>query len=563
MRREDGRRLAGGYGKGDAMKKGVLVLALAILLVSAAVYGKEKEKEDEGRHGEADILGKADPDRSLLGFGWFDGKEGSCGYYYESRYSILKELKAVKAVPASDFTPEKMTYPVYAFEIGGTDHFFHTFFWTNGYLITKDGQAWRFDYNFEKLKAKAFDSKAEPRPVKSISDLPNGFYLTKPGGKWDPTRLTRSESVTEPEDVSLTVSSRLDPQINLRLENTGKELWSYGEAYWLEVQIGGDWYNVPPAMPDGLAFISIGYGLEAGASRLLTVSLSSFGTLPDGHYRVCKSIRQESMKGGTFTLCAEFSVPQEIPPAAGSEACHETAATKEANADPLLQAKEVIRIDVRHLPESASMEYHFSEKEQIRQITDYLSGLHLISDYPENPDHYSGGTWVITLSHADGSTQTIYHFGNMFIRSEEGPWYKMSYEEASRFDILPEEATASDPEKLKAEFPQYFGLQAGKGLEVYIWPAESLFTYRCVITGGTNRMKILPEITALPGLNLSQAKVILDSYKIKAEDVFIYFIGNEWAKRDVDADYWATRAKELEARFDNRYRIRVLPQWGQ
>ena len=234
------------------MKKGVLVLALAILLVSAAVYGKEKEKEDEGRHGEAAILGKADPDNSLLGFGWFDGKEGSCGYYYESRYSILKELKAVKAVPASDFTPEKMTYPVYAFEIGGTDHFSHTFFWTNGYLITKDGQAWRFDYNFEKLKAKAFDSKAEPRLVKSISDLPNGFYLTKPGGKWDPTRLTRSESVTEPEDVSLTVSSRLDPQINLRLENTGKELWSYGEAYWLEVQIGGDWYNVPPAMPDGL-----------------------------------------------------------------------------------------------------------------------------------------------------------------------------------------------------------------------------------------------------------------------------------------------------------------------
>jgi len=33
----------------------------------------------------------------------------------------------------------------------------------------------------------------------------------------------------------------------------------------------------------------------------------------------------------------------------------------------------------------------------------------------------------------------VYHFGNMFIRNEDGPWYRMEYEEAARFDALLDE----------------------------------------------------------------------------------------------------------------------------
>lgn len=64
-------------------------------------------------------------------------------------------------------------------------------------------------------------------------------------------------------------------------------------------------------------------------------------------------------------------------------------------------------------------------------IVEYLSNLTLISNFPENPDEYSGMTWVIEVEYSDGDSTTIYHFGNMFIRADDGPWYKMDYEEAS------------------------------------------------------------------------------------------------------------------------------------
>ena len=45
-------------------------------------------------------------------------------------------------------------------------------------------------------------------------------------------------------------------------------------------------------------------------------------------------------------------------------------------------------------------------------------------------------TWVISLHYEDGDTVTVYHFGNLFIRSDSSRWYKMTYEEASRFEAL-------------------------------------------------------------------------------------------------------------------------------
>ena len=74
--------------------------------------------------------------------------------------------------------------------------------------------------------------------------------------------------------------------------------------------------------------------------------------------------------------------------------------------------------------------------DKAQEIVDYLSSLNLIGNYPENPYEYGGMTWVITVIFDNKETLNIYHFGNMFIRSGNGTWYKMSYEEASRFDDI-------------------------------------------------------------------------------------------------------------------------------
>ena len=99
----------------------------------------------------------------------------------------------------------------------------------------------------------------------------------------------------------------------------------------------------------------------------------------------------------------------------------------------LLLKGNVIKVSVSSLPEG----YNYSfNAEKAKNITDYLSDLKLQSNFEENPNDYVGMTWVIILEYEKGNTVTIYHFGNMFIRSEKGPWYKMTNEDAARFSDL-------------------------------------------------------------------------------------------------------------------------------
>lgn len=102
----------------------------------------------------------------------------------------------------------------------------------------------------------------------------------------------------------------------------------------------------------------------------------------------------------------------------------------------LLVEGNVVKIDVSSLPEG----YNYSfNGEDAKAIVDYLSALNLESEFEENPNEYGGMTWVIALKYEDGDDLEVYHFGNMFIRSENGPWYRMTYDEANRFSGLLDE----------------------------------------------------------------------------------------------------------------------------
>ena len=102
----------------------------------------------------------------------------------------------------------------------------------------------------------------------------------------------------------------------------------------------------------------------------------------------------------------------------------------------LLAEGNVIKIDVSSLPEGYN--YSFAG-EDAKEIIDYLSNLNLQSNFEEDPNEYTGMTWVISLEYDNGEILTVYHFGNMFIRTEKGSWYKMTYDEANRFDTLLDE----------------------------------------------------------------------------------------------------------------------------
>ena len=125
-------------------------------------------------------------------------------------------------------------------------------------------------------------------------------------------------------------------------------------------------------------------------------------------------------------------------------------------------------ISVSSLPKM--YDYRFTDQKSIKKIMEYFDGLHLITDFSENPNEYCGMNWVIEISYADGSSKEIVHSGNMFIRFDGGALYKMTYEEASRFDILIDELR----EKVQSGF--YFNGKELDGASVLLFdgPADGV-----------------------------------------------------------------------------------------
>lgn len=122
---------------------------------------------------------------------------------------------------------------------------------------------------------------------------------------------------------------------------------------------------------------------------------------------------------------------------------------KQPESAPLLKSRGAKSVSVTSLPEG--YDYYY-EGNDAKLIEDYLFDLNLISDFEENPDEYSGMTWVISLEYENGEERTVYHFGNMFIRSENEPWYRMTYEEAHRFDALLIELNSNDDSAVECKY---------------------------------------------------------------------------------------------------------------
>ena len=108
--------------------------------------------------------------------------------------------------------------------------------------------------------------------------------------------------------------------------------------------------------------------------------------------------------------------------------------SQQVQGNQLLLEGNVINVNVSSLPDGYNCSFN---GEDAKAIIDYLANLNLYSKFKENPNEYVGGmTWVISLEYDNGDVITVYHFGNMFIRSEKGSWYRMTYDEASRFKTL-------------------------------------------------------------------------------------------------------------------------------
>ena len=102
----------------------------------------------------------------------------------------------------------------------------------------------------------------------------------------------------------------------------------------------------------------------------------------------------------------------------------------------LVSSENVVKVQVSSLPESSETQRTYTSAEKIKAITDHIDNLQLDTKFPENPNDYSGSVWVITYIYADESSLTLYHFGNMFLRTEQSDWTRLTQEQAVKLSYI-------------------------------------------------------------------------------------------------------------------------------
>lgn len=265
------------------MKKIVIcILTLALMLSLAACGG-----------GGNTLFDAASPSSSVLEFYTFDGDSGWSDWISDTdkEREILAELGKVKAKPVDSWTA---AYPMYGLSIGTADGMGLRMLWTNGYLITRTGEVYEFDYDFaaamEGLEWGSPSSREAGHDTRNaithVSGMPNSRYLALSNGEWNTEYLRPAGDLNPPENISMRLNEWTKQSVSVTIISDSAEEWMYGEYFHLEVLLGGAWYIVPVQPDQNWGFTDIGIILQPYDENQETYSLAMYGQLPAGTYRL-------------------------------------------------------------------------------------------------------------------------------------------------------------------------------------------------------------------------------------------------------------------------------------
>ena len=221
----------------------------------------------------------------------YDGEK----YKYVSPNSRTKEeslalldavhkFASVKGRKVNDWTPDKITYPVYSVTISPvifkSEEYVpgETVVWSNGYLFTASGDVYKCNPDFRSFTEtddNDFVREADLGDVASVRAFRPLYYA---GSKWHKELLNPSKISSD--DNALFVS--------------------------MVVVLDGEWYYLyhDPSVDDDIRTMS-GYDeiLEGGSQISVQISLGSYGTLPPGDYMI---VIHGSDSNGYCYACAEY-----------------------------------------------------------------------------------------------------------------------------------------------------------------------------------------------------------------------------------------------------------------
>ncbi len=170
---------------------------------------------------------------------------------------------------------------------------------------------------------------------------------------------------------------------------------------------------------------------------------------------------------------------------------------------------------------------------EIRTEVLYDADIHVYADGQEIPkSHYDSDCWVYSFTMPEKDVQVSAKF-----YTKDEIWV----------------TSAADENSLREKYPEYFDLSTFKGLEVYVWQMAPN-RYSCGVMEGTNRNKTTEELMNLKGASAEEMKVILSTYHIPKENVFIIpwkhpisgYLGDYWiVGQDETPDALASRRQQF------------------
>lgn len=217
----------------------------------------------------------------------------------DQKKAFLKDLSMASAKPVESWSFEDITFPIYGFSLMDADRFEKRFAWSNGILYTPDGKKYKFQMDFEKIRSEyPFD---EEDTFAGLNWFPLAQQFILSDGQWNKAMMNQGQDPTGEYDVDYEVISQDTENLTVRFTNHMEDVYTFGEYFYLQVQLDGTWYEVPAK--DLMSFHDLAYELSPEQSYEMTYYIAPYGTLPAGHYRVLNGIGLPSMD-----LAAEFDL---------------------------------------------------------------------------------------------------------------------------------------------------------------------------------------------------------------------------------------------------------------
>lgn len=261
----------------NTIYKAIFLFLTAVLpLISGCKAGKNAGRLET-------YVSQASPDTSAMIRQIYKDGKTTTDYLFsvEDEKEILSALSSVKTYSLADWTPSETTEPIIGLSVGSKGGEISLLFFPD-VVVTDSGEVFEYKFDVEKLLQKY--NWEDSFSVEGIG-LPNQYYCALGTAGWNTAYLNTAKEPSSCEGIlSLNDISLDGNKVTGSLELKADGSWFYGKYYYLQVNLADSWYSLPARQL--MIFEDIGLVLSPGSKTSLEYSLTAWGDLPAGKYRI-------------------------------------------------------------------------------------------------------------------------------------------------------------------------------------------------------------------------------------------------------------------------------------